>query len=203
VEVWRDPWDDAPFPELSAEQLTAIVGRHELGVALDQISRLRSTGVVHTVYALGDAYVLRVPKPIPDATTDTYTESVAAPVARDAGVRTPALIVFDDERDIVEVPYTVFERWDGEGLVDLGSADRSDLWRAVGRDLATLHLNVADCPDPNNWLDEAGRSTDIDDLLAAAVAEGAINSDNAHTRAVVRTASGVSPRRQLPAISPQ
>ena len=48
------------------------------------------------VYALGERYVLCVPKDHPEAIADTYTGSVAAPVAHAAGVRTPALVVFDD-----------------------------------------------------------------------------------------------------------
>src|SRR5687768_6229527 len=162
--VWREPWDDAPFPDLTEAELAAIIDRHDLGVGQQQIQRLPSTGVVHTVYGLGDRFVLRVPKPIPDAIGDTLTESVAAPIAHRAGVRTPRLVAFDDDRDILAVPYTVFERWNGAGLVQLGdAADRVALWHAVGHDLATLHRGVVDCPDPNGWLDDTGRDTSAED----------------------------------------
>ena len=183
--AWREPWDDAPFPALSDSELTAIVNKHDLRVALSQIDRLLSTGVVHTVYAVGDMHVLRVPKPIPEAIEDTYTESVAAPVAHAAGVRTPLLHAFDDDRDIVEVPFTIFERWRGAGLTLIGAtaSDQPELWRALGGDLATLHLNVVECRDPNGWLDDAGRDVNADELLESAVAEGAINADNAKTLA--------------------
>ncbi len=40
---------------------------------------------------------------------------------------------------------------------------------------------VAECPDPNGWLDDAGRDTSAEELLSSAVAEGAINADNART----------------------
>jgi aminoglycoside phosphotransferase (APT) family kinase protein len=183
VGVWREPWDDAPFPDLTTTELAAIIAKHELGIALDQVERLPSTGVVHTVYGLGGRYVLRVPKPIPDATGDTYTEAVAAPAAHRSGVRTPRLVVFDDDRDLLDVPFTIFERWKGVGLalITTTASDKPELCHALGHDLATLHLGVAACPDPNGWLDDTGRSTSADELIADAVAEGAINADNART----------------------
>ena len=116
--------------------------RHHLGVRTEDVRPLRSTGIMHTVYALGDHLVLRVPKAHPEAVADTYTGSVAAPVAHAAGVRTPALVVFDDERDIAPVPLSVFERAAGEPLVHLAPIPKTlaPLWLELGRDLAVLHL---------------------------------------------------------------
>lgn len=183
--VWREPWDDVPFPDLTDEQLTAIAETHGLNVPQPIIRRLPSVGVVNSVYALGERWVLRVPKNLPDATCDTLTESVAVPVACAAGVRTPALAVFDETREIVDVPYTIYERAEGAALTELGSEPRrwDGLWAELGRNLATLHQGVAECPDPLGRLDEQGRTCEFEPLLGAAVDEGAINADNARTLA--------------------
>ncbi len=76
------------FRELTADQLEAIRQHH--GLPPLPVVRLVSTGIVHTVYALGDGMVLRVPRDIPEGIADALTESVAAPVAYRGGVRTPA-----------------------------------------------------------------------------------------------------------------
>src|SRR5712691_11554359 len=49
---------------------------------------LRSTGLANLIYATRDA-VLRVATDHPDGLVDARTESVAAPVARAAGILTP------------------------------------------------------------------------------------------------------------------
>lgn len=113
-----------------------------------------STGVVNAVYTLGDDLVLRVPKNMPEALSDTYTESVACPVAYAAGVRTPALVVWDESFDILDVPYTIHERVDGEpSELDFDGP----VWRHLGRDVARMHAVITECPDPLGRLDDAGR----------------------------------------------
>jgi aminoglycoside phosphotransferase (APT) family kinase protein len=117
---------------------------------------MKSTGVVNSIYTLGDL-VLRVPKNMPPALSDTYTESVACPVACDHGVRTPRLVVWDEDMDIVDVPFTIH---------DLVNGDPPDLdfdgplWRDVGRDIARMHIEITECPDPHGRLDDAGRATE-------------------------------------------
>lgn len=146
---------DTPFPALSHDQLAAVIERHHLAVAPDAVKPMRSTGIVHRVYSLGGSLVLRVPKEHPEAIADAYTGSVAAPVAYAAGVRTPALVAFDDDRDIVAVPYSIFERAPGEPLVLTGAypQDLGELWADLGRDLALLHSSVRVCDDPGGRLD--------------------------------------------------
>ena len=168
------PWDDAPFVVLGDREIAEIVRRHDLGV--DAWERLQSTGVIHTIYALGSSLVLRVPKRIDEATSDLRTEVVAAPVAAAAGVRTPALVIFDESLDIVDVPFTVFERVDGEPL---GLEPFSpDAYRELGRDLARLHTGVTKCDDPNGWLDVDDRF-EPRDLLETLVASGRLDPDSA------------------------
>ena len=140
-----------PFPELSESQLVAICERH--GFARGPFGRLPSTGIVNAIYTVGDDVVLRIPKNTAGTLEDTYTESVALPVVMAAGVRTPALLAFDETFDVVDVPFGAYE-WvhapDGWPATAEG-------WRDLGRDLATLHSGVTACPDPLGRLDEPGR----------------------------------------------
>ena len=58
--VWREPWDDVPFPDLTDEQLAAIIDTHGLDAPLTSIRRLPSVGVVNSIYALGEPLSRRV-----------------------------------------------------------------------------------------------------------------------------------------------
>lgn len=124
---------------------------------------LPATGVANHIYATSDV-VLRVATDYPDAVSDARTESVAAPVARDAGIRTPRLIAFDDSRALVDRPYSLWERVHGEtlGLLDLDARRLAHAWRDVGRELARVHDRVTTCPDPDGWLDTPGRPLDLE-----------------------------------------
>ncbi len=168
----------ALLPELSRQQIAAIVARHKLGVALHEVTRLPSLGTVNTALALGERYVLRVPKP--SSVRETYTESVAAPVARAAGVRTPELLVFDNARDIVDLPYTVYARVKGEnfGLRDIAVDGNAQVYREIGRQLAVLHQRVTSCPDPHGYLDRPFRREpgDLIERLGSAALLGAYSA---------------------------
>src|SRR5262249_20899393 len=67
-------------------------------------------------------------------------------VARGAGVRTPRIVAYDDDADLLPVPYTVYERVHGEtlGLLELEPGDSPGAWRELGRDLGLLHSRVAE-----------------------------------------------------------
>jgi aminoglycoside phosphotransferase (APT) family kinase protein len=120
--------------------------------------RLEATGVANRIYATPDL-VLRVATDHPDAIVDARTESIAAPVARDAGILTPWLIAFDDSRTIVDRPFSLWERVHGEtlGRADLRGNIREAIWGEVGQQIARLHKRVKSCPDPNGYLDTPGR----------------------------------------------
>ena len=128
----------------------------------DQWLPLPATGVANLIYATRDV-VLRLATDAPDAVDDARTESVAAPVARDAGIMTPRLIAFDDSRTLVDRPYSLWERVHGEtmGVIDLDPRRLAHAWREVGRELARVHDRVRSCPDPNGWLDTPGRPLDL------------------------------------------
>ena len=53
------------------------------------------------------------------------------PAARAAGVRTPALVAFDDSLQLLPVPYAIYERVRGEtlGALDLGPEDTPRAWQ--------------------------------------------------------------------------
>ncbi len=95
---------------------------------------------------MGDDLILRIPRRHPTFTAAARKEAIAAPAARQAGVRTPALVVFDDTFDLLPVPFTVYERVHGAtlGLLDREPGDTPDVWREIGRDLALLHSRTAD-----------------------------------------------------------
>jgi aminoglycoside phosphotransferase (APT) family kinase protein len=187
-----------PFPELSDDTIRAIVERH--GLASRRWSRLKSTGVVNSVYALDDELVLRVPTSHPSSVADTLTESVAAPTAHAAGVRTPRLVVFDESRTIVDVPFTIYERVRGETLGLLEEpAEIEHAWRSLGSDVAKLHACVERCPDPLGLLD-APRRFDPRSVLDELGASGTLPAT--HARWLCRWLDALAPTA-LVAVTPR
>ena len=153
------------FPPLPAEFERAIAERH--GLRVEGLSRLKNVGIFNAIYLLGSEYVLRVPRDAAPFVAAIRKESIAVPVARAAGVRTPALVAFDDSLQLLPVPYAIYERVHGDtlGLLDLGPRDTPEVWREVGRDLAKLHEGVSEdgpanglepepLPDPRPMPDE-------------------------------------------------
>ena len=141
---------------------------------------LPATGVANHIFATRDV-VLRVATGHRDGFSDARTESIAAPVARAAGILTPQLIAFDDTRTLVDHPFSLWERVHGETL---GAATLSDfatarVWRSVGRELARLHVRVRACPDPNDYLDEPARQHDLDRSLNRLTEAGTLDLDTA------------------------
>ncbi len=190
---------DVPFPQLSAGEIGAIIARHKLNVSPDEVTQLPRAGTVNTALALGENYVLRVPKPTSGAVGDTCTESVAAPVAKAAGVRTPALLVFDDSKGILDVPYTIYKRVDGQnfGLGNIDADASAHVYREIGRELAILHQRVETCPDPHGYLHQPGRldpSDVLDQLGSAALLSGSnikwLNRVFGRLRSAVEEATG-------------
>ena len=64
-------------------------------------------GVFNRIYPLGDDLVLRVPRDHPAFVAAARKESVAVPAAREAGVRTPRMVSFDDTGELLPVPYAL------------------------------------------------------------------------------------------------
>jgi aminoglycoside phosphotransferase (APT) family kinase protein len=138
---------------------------------------LRATGVANRIYATADV-VVRVATDHAEAVSDARTESVAAPAAYDAGIRTPRLLAFDDSRTLIDRPFSIWERVHGEtlGLIALDARQRRSLWCDIGHELATLHSRVRACPDPCSYLDTPGFEPDLEPVLARLVETGAATS---------------------------
>jgi aminoglycoside phosphotransferase (APT) family kinase protein len=139
---------------------------------------LPTTGIANRIYATPDV-VLRVASDHPEALGDARTESVAAPVARAAGIHVPRLIAFDDSRVLVDRPYSLWERVHartvGESASEPVTAPR--VWRDLGNELCRLHARVRTCDDPQGWLDDPTRRTDPAQLVSALGAQPWIERD--------------------------
>ncbi|PYE54634.1 phosphotransferase family protein [Deinococcus yavapaiensis] len=127
------------FPDLGAERLDAVLARHGLSGAL--IVRRANVGIFNAIFEVGQDLILRVPRQHPAFVESAHKESVVVPLARALGVRTPALVAFDDTLELLEVPYGLYERAPGGPLEHLGRApaETPEAYREVGRDLARFH----------------------------------------------------------------
>jgi aminoglycoside phosphotransferase (APT) family kinase protein len=141
---------------------------------------LPATGIANRIYATAQV-VVRVASDHEEAIPDARTESVAAPVARAAGVRTPRLLAWDDSRTLVDRPFSIWERVHGATLGQLAPSHELLLraWRDVAREHARLHRAVRECPAPRGWLDRPERPADPRPRLAAHVSAGHIFDDTA------------------------
>lgn len=161
------PWDTAPFPQVTAAQANEICDRHGLGRLY--LEPIPARGAVNAIFALGPDLILRVSKDIPEAIRGTISESIAAPAAHRAGVRTPRLIAFDNSRKILNTPYTIYERIDGIDLtrIDASPHELPPIWREVGRELSRLHHAVGAVEDLHHLLRDTLRP-DPEPILEAA-----------------------------------
>ena len=180
-------WDRVPFPELDEDTLAAICDRHSLP---QPTGRLPSNGAINSIWLLGHELVLRVPKNMDEGWKDTLTESVAAPVAVASGMKTPSLVVFDESLELVQVPFTVYERIRAEAGGPSGQAG----WRHLGQQVALLHDRVVECADPQDRLDDARRWIDHDSILKYA-------ADHTSIEREIRLRLEVELRRLEPSIS--
>jgi len=115
------------------DRVTAIGRRH--GVRPEHVTEVAG-GVANRGFVLGDALFLRVARP--GFEDDLRKESGVEPVARSAGVLTPAIVEYDDSRGLIDAPYVVMERVHGiepadapvglaEQLARLHRVERTDL----------------------------------------------------------------------------
>ena len=133
----------APHTPVSDTVLQEIATRHRLRVT--HFTRLPDTGISNTHWQLGDDFVLRVPRLALNHSRAVRRECVVVSHARAAGVRTPAMVAYDEALDLLPVPYAIYERVRGVPLehlrLDPDATPAS--WRAVGRDLGLLHTGIA------------------------------------------------------------
>jgi len=76
-------------------------------------------------------------------------EATVIPVARKAGVRTPALVEYVDSHALVDSPYMVLERRPGGDLAALaGRPGGREALLELGRELARLRFFAGGPPEP-------------------------------------------------------
>jgi hygromycin-B 7''-O-kinase len=100
------------------------------GVPAGQVVEVAG-GVANRGFVLGNDLFLRIARPGFEA--DLSKEAGVVPVARAAGVLTPAIIEYDESRELIDAPYVVMERVHGTEptTVAVGLAEH----------LARLHLS--------------------------------------------------------------
>lgn len=137
--------------EIPDEQVRAFLDRH--GLSTERLEPLTSQAVVNWVF-LADDFVLRINKPEIE-TDDAYTELVAVPAVRAAGIDTPELLVFDDSRAIIDSVVTVYRRAPGVALgrISVSLSELPGMYRQLGREVFRIQSLVTDVPDPGNKLD--------------------------------------------------
>ncbi|MDX6291043.1 MAG: hypothetical protein QOH50_118 [Kribbellaceae bacterium] len=138
----------SPGP-LTDDALAALA--HQYGVPATEIRPVPG-GVANRAFLLGDDLFLRIPRE-PAFVHDLRKEAEVIPVARAAGVQTPAIVEFDESCALIDSPYMVVERVRGLDLTDAGSSERT--WPELGRQLAMLHA-VRPHQLPNVAVDDGG-----------------------------------------------
>lgn len=138
---------------------------------------LEATGVASLIYATQDL-VIKVATSHAEAIEDARTESVAAPAAFRAGIRTPRLVAFDDSGLLWNGPYSIWERVHAQtlGLLQLQGEALEYLWWQVGRELFLLHSQVISCPDRDGYLDTPGREAELNSFLRRLADSGRVSA---------------------------
>jgi aminoglycoside phosphotransferase (APT) family kinase protein len=123
------------------ETLAAIAARH--GVPVRAIRRM-PTGAANHVYELGADLVLRIPR-TSAFVPDLRKEATVIPRVRRLGIRTPAVVSYDDSCSILGLPYVVLERAPGRdlGRSALPPEKAGALLREVGHQLGMLHRGAS------------------------------------------------------------
>jgi hygromycin-B 7''-O-kinase len=105
------------------------------GVDPDEVTEIPG-GVANHVFRLGPALILRIPRSS-DFIADLHKEVAVIPVARSAGVRTPALVAQGTiPLDGTPTPYVLMDRVQGNDLV---THPGPTIWADLGREVALLH----------------------------------------------------------------
>ncbi|TCM47107.1 aminoglycoside phosphotransferase family protein [Kribbella sp. VKM Ac-2568] len=120
--------------EPTAEVIAAIADRY--GVRAEAVREVPD-GVANHAFALGDDPFLRIPRR-EEFERDLQKEVAVIPVARAAGVRTPAMVDFDATRTLVDAPYMVIEQVHGTDLIE-ADPPNDQFWQDLGSQVALLH----------------------------------------------------------------
>lgn len=136
----------------TSEDILSLLKKHRLPLAESQ--KAVAEGVVNEVWFAGDL-VVRLNKDL-DMESDVWTETVAVPALIQHGVKTPELLVFDSDRDVVHRLVTIYPRVPGTSLKHIQSMAEPDIfYRDLGQAVRTYHDLVVAVDDPDNRLDPA------------------------------------------------
>jgi aminoglycoside phosphotransferase (APT) family kinase protein len=104
-------------------------------------------GVANRAYLLGDDLFLRIPR-TPEFERDLRKEVAVIPVARAAGVRTPAIVDYNtlqSANTLQNTPYMVLERVHATDLTE-APPPSAEYWQELGREISSLHQVEASPP---------------------------------------------------------
>jgi len=138
----------------------AAAERH--GVAPGEVAEVAG-GVANRGFVFGDELFLRVARPGFEG--DLRKETTVIPVARAAGVLTPAIVEYDESRTLIDAPYVVMERVHGSVPNGVPAGLAENLARLHGAVLGSTtrssRLGIGDLP-----VDDGGDPWQIVDELA-------------------------------------
>jgi aminoglycoside phosphotransferase (APT) family kinase protein len=142
--------DLPPHAELLPAELAKVAAL--LGERPDAVSRLEDVGICNAIYRIGTRYLLRVPHNEPRRFEELGREARTVAAAHIAGVQAPVLVLYDDSRRTLGVPFAVYEWRDGATLEPEPGriVGREATWSAIGAQLARLHTTLQ--PAELSWL---------------------------------------------------
>ena len=147
---------------------------------------LPATGLANRIYATKEV-VIRVAREHDEALRDARTESIAAPIVYKAGLLTPKMLVFDDSRTLVDGPYSIWERVQGEtlGFISSDPEEMPNCWRQTGAQMAKLHTSIQPFADPKKHLHEPRRDLNLNQHLKKLVSAKFVNQALANELSVL------------------
>lgn len=121
-----------------ADDVYAVAARY--GVSTNEVIPVPVQGQVNLTVQLGSELILRIPRAARFADR-LATEAAIIPLARKAGVPTPALVDYDTSRRVARVPYAVQGRVNGLTLQArrLGPEQHTRALASLGEVLAKVH----------------------------------------------------------------
>lgn len=163
-----------PSPEIVAW----LVRR--FGVDPAEIERLPA-GEANLTWRLGDDLVLRIPRNGEGLADDLRKERLVIPVARSAGVQTPAVVAFEERISETGPPLMVLHRVAGTDLDRTGLPESATVssYREVGRQIARLHAATGSGFETPAGIPRDDGGADPRSLLEPLVAVGALDRETA------------------------
>ncbi|MEU4289943.1 aminoglycoside phosphotransferase family protein [Kribbella sp. NPDC026596] len=140
-------------------------------------------GVANRGFVVGEGLFVRVARPGFEA--DLRKETTVIPVARSAGVLTPAIVEYDESRTLIDAPYVVMERVHGteptgvpaglaeqlarlhqaEGTYDLPQDGWGDPWRTVDDLVERGYVDLGTAKWLSDWFTRLAGRFDRDEPM--------------------------------------